>query len=463
MTRAARLGVFILAALVILAIAIFKVGNGESLFSRTYRLSARFDTVAGLVEGADVRLGGVHAGTVASIQMPQRAGGKMAVIMNLDTPTLRLVKKDSVASIETEGLLGDKYVSISFGTPGAGPIHNGDIIKGAAPEDLSGAVRKTNQLLDTTNETMKRLDAATININAASTNIRDITGKINTGEGTLGALVNDRSMYNRLDETAAQLAKTSEQIRSGATSVIAKTDRVLDTANRTAKKIENAGDNIDSAAANVKDITGKINSGEGTLGTLVNSNDLARNLNEAAENIKSTAQKAKAGATSFDEDMEALKHNFFLRGFFKARGYENASDLTKYLVPHIPSSPPSREFVMNARVVFKGRHGARLKHEKRLNPIGRYLQDHPFRLAIVVAYTDMKGDSGQDLKLSEAQAYVVRRYIVDNFRLQDTRIKTIGLGKQEAVGTKPENGVEVLVYNELPEMTGQPEEYQLPK
>jgi len=151
--------------------------------------------------------------------------------------------------------------------------------------------------------------------------------------------------------------------------------------------------------------------------------------------------------------MEALKHNWFLRGFFKNRGYEDASDRTEYLIPQIPNRPWSREFLINARDIFNNRTGARLKNRERIRPIGQYLQDHPFNLAIVVAYTDMKGDSAQDLKLSEARAYVVRKYLVDNFGLLDTQIKTKGLGKQEPVGTKPEDGVEVLVYqNSAPTM-----------
>ena len=101
--------------------------------------------------------------------------------------------------------------------------------------------------------------------------------------------------------------------------------------------------------------------------------------------------------------------------------------------------------------------------EDHLDPIGQYLQSHPFALAIVVAYTDMRGDSGQDLKLSEARAYVLRKYIVDHFKLQDTLIRTKGLGKQESVGTRPEDDMEVLVYATPPATPGRPAADQLPQ
>src|SRR2546428_4659878 len=115
MWRPVRLGAFIFGALVILAIGVFLIGSKEFLFSSTYRLNASFKNVAGLTGGADVRVGGIHKGTVTRIDLPSQPDGGMTVVMNMERSTRSVLKKDSVATLQTEGLLGNRYVEISFG------------------------------------------------------------------------------------------------------------------------------------------------------------------------------------------------------------------------------------------------------------------------------------------------------------------------------------------------------------
>jgi phospholipid/cholesterol/gamma-HCH transport system substrate-binding protein len=106
MTRAARLGAFIITTLAILAAGIFIIGDRQYLFSSTYRLKAQFSTVVGLDEGAEVRVGGVHSGSVRRIDLPKTPTDKITVLMDLQPSTHDIVKQDSVAAIQTEGLLG---------------------------------------------------------------------------------------------------------------------------------------------------------------------------------------------------------------------------------------------------------------------------------------------------------------------------------------------------------------------
>src|SRR5437870_13239863 len=110
MSRMARLGAFILGALIIFGVGVFFIGDRQFLFSRTYRLTTSFDTVAGLDPGAVVRSGGVRIGVVDKIQMPRHPGDKVTVVMKLETATREVIRKDSVGSVETEGLLGSKYM-----------------------------------------------------------------------------------------------------------------------------------------------------------------------------------------------------------------------------------------------------------------------------------------------------------------------------------------------------------------
>jgi outer membrane protein OmpA-like peptidoglycan-associated protein len=139
MSRAFRLGLFIVPTVLILAAGVFLMGEKRFLFRHTYRLEAGFQNVAGLDNGAGVRVGGIHLGTVKYISLPSGPNGKLTVVMDMADSTKNIVRQDSVASIKTEGLLGDKYVEVSFGSEKAGAIENGDTIKGETPVDFSDA------------------------------------------------------------------------------------------------------------------------------------------------------------------------------------------------------------------------------------------------------------------------------------------------------------------------------------
>jgi outer membrane protein OmpA-like peptidoglycan-associated protein len=139
MSRAFRLGLFIVATLLILAAGVFLIGEKRFLFRRTYRLKAEFQNVVGLNNGADVRVGGIHLGTVKYISLPNGPSGKLTVVMDMATSTENIIRQNSVATIKTEGLLGDKYVEISFGSEKAPAIESGDTIKGETPVDFSDA------------------------------------------------------------------------------------------------------------------------------------------------------------------------------------------------------------------------------------------------------------------------------------------------------------------------------------
>ena len=343
MNRAFRLGVFIVATLLILVAAVFWIGKKQFLFHSTYRLQAEFENAAGLNGGAEVRVGGIHEGTVRQIQLPAQPNEKVRILMDMASSTRSVVKNDSVAAIKSEGLVGDKYVEITFGSEQAPKVKDGDTIQGQPPLQISDLFNKTNELLDTTKDAIQ-------NVDESADNLKSITTKIDQGQGTIGALINNKKVY----------------------------------------------------------------------------------------------QNVNAGAAAFQENMEALKHNFFLRGFFKERGYQSAADLKKNEISQLPGAPVAKKFTYEAKKIFDKPDTAKLKNDKTLNETGEFLQSNQFGIAVIAAYTDMKGDSQTNHLLTEARAMVVRDYLVKNFKLEDTRIKTIGLGKSDKA---PDGGaVEVLIY-----------------
>ena len=360
MSRAARLGAFIIATLTILVLGIFVIGGKQYLFSSTYQLKAQFDNVVGLDAGGDVRVGGVHSGTVHSIVLPHNPGEKVTVTMDLAKSTHEIIKQDSVATIETEGLLGNQFLAISFGSAGKGDVRDGDMIASLPPLEMSDLFQKTSDILDSSKQAIH-------NATRATANLASISAKIDGGQGTAGALVNDKALYNNLEQTSS--------------------------------------------------------------------------------GMRDTMVHAEAGVTDFQENMEAMKHNFFLRGYFKSRGYEDSAELAKNEVVRLPQATATKEFNYSAKQLFDKPDSAKLKNQKSLNDSGEFLANNQFGFAVIVVSTGMEGDTQKDLVLSEARAMVVREYLVEKFGFDDSQLKTLGMGKQTNANKDAGWGtVQILIY-----------------
>jgi phospholipid/cholesterol/gamma-HCH transport system substrate-binding protein len=360
MSRVARLGAFILITLAVLAAGVFIIGSKMYLFRSTYQLKAQFDNVAGLAEGADVQVGGVHSGTVTAIELPHRPGEKITVIMYLDKSTHEIIKADSLASIQTAGILGNQYMAISFGSAGQAEVANGEIIQSVPPLQMSDLFKKTSGILDSSQQTINNATLATAHLNSVS-------AKIDSGQGTVGALVNDRQLYSNLEQTTSTLHETM--------------------------------------------------------------------------------LKAQTGVTAFQENMEALKHNFFLKGYFNKRGYEDSAEIGLNSISGLPRGAPVKSFTFTAKQLFDGRDSAKLKDQKSLDAAGEFLAQNQFGVAVVVASTGIEGDTQKDLLLTEARAMVVREYLAGNFRFNNDLLKTLGMGKQGAPNLDADWGsIQILIF-----------------
>jgi outer membrane protein OmpA-like peptidoglycan-associated protein len=194
-------------------------------------------------------------------------------------------------------------------------------------------------------------------------------------------------------------------------------------------------------------VSAKIDSGQGTVGALVNDKQLYNNLEQTTTTLHDTMQQAQVGVTDFQENMEALKHNFFLNGYFKKRGYEDSSDLAANRVAALPNAAPVKTFTFAARQIFDGRDSARMKNQKSLNVAGDFLAQAQFGLAVIQVSTGMDGDNQKDLVLTEARAMVIREYLVENFGFDDTQLRTLGMGKQTGANLDADWGsIQILIY-----------------
>ena len=135
-----RVGIFVLVALAAFLGMIYALGAKSRLFEAKYTIHADFSEVGGLAEGATVRLAGVQIGRVSGVELPNQPGGKVRVDLSIARRFSDRVRKDSVARIETQGLLGDKIIEITVGTAGAPPIGPGEVIASTDPMDLGQVV-----------------------------------------------------------------------------------------------------------------------------------------------------------------------------------------------------------------------------------------------------------------------------------------------------------------------------------
>jgi outer membrane protein OmpA-like peptidoglycan-associated protein len=180
---------------------------------------------------------------------------------------------------------------------------------------------------------------------------------------------------------------------------------------------------------------------------LVNDKELYSNLEQTTSTLHDTMLQAQTGVTDFQENMEALKHNFLLKGYFKKRGYEDSGDLMANKISAIPPGTPLKTFTYTVKQLFDARDSAKLKDPKSLNSGGEYLAQNPFGFAVVVVSAGSEGDTQKDLVLTEARAMVVREYLVDNFGFDDSQFKTLGLGKQAGLSQDADWGsIQILIF-----------------
>jgi phospholipid/cholesterol/gamma-HCH transport system substrate-binding protein len=207
--------------------------------------------------------------------------------------------------------------------------------------------------------------------------------------------------------------------------------------------------NTNLATAHLNSVSAKIDSGQGTVGALVNDKQLYSNLEQTTATLHDTVLQAQTGVTDFQENMEALKHNFFLSGYFKKRGYEDSADLAANSIGGLPQDTPLKTFTYTAKQLFDSSDSAKLKNQKALNAAGEFLAQSRFGVAVVVVSASMEGDTQKDLVLTEARAMVVREYLVVNYGFDDSHLKTLGLGKQTGSTLGADWGsIQILIFPE---------------
>lgn len=297
------LGLFIVVGAVLFIVAIFIIGSKENLFTDTFILHSEFETVSGLNEGNSVRFAGINVGTVDKIEI--QGSKKVIVTMTIESGVKQYIKKDSEVTIGSEGLVGNKIITISGGTASQSSVENNDYLKSIKPVDIG-------DILNTLNESTKETEKI-------AKEITDIVTKVNDGKGTLGQLVNNESLYYSIDSTMKSFASYAGTINQ----LLYKTSNAVD---QVSDDITDFTHQVRLITNDIKSITHQINSSESLIGTLLTDTVFANNLKQIIINTNQTTENLERGAYGFYQNMEALKHNFLFKGYFEDLGYWDKSE-----------------------------------------------------------------------------------------------------------------------------------------
>jgi phospholipid/cholesterol/gamma-HCH transport system substrate-binding protein len=455
--RLAGVGAFVLGGLVLFTVGLFMIGDRQMAFAKKFTIYTEFKRITGLQPGAIVRVSGAKAGSIKQILPPQTPSDKFRVELEIIEELHQVVRTDSIATIETEGLVGGSYLGIGMGTDAAPPVAEKATIAGKEPFEISDLMQQMGDTIKKVNDTIDDMDdevqravvAIADTVETANALITDVSGDlkqmasagakitsdaaritegIRSGQGTIGKLVNDDELYQRI----ASISKKADEIATGTKQVIADTRQVIENAKKTLDGIQSKDGPIQGMTANVKQ----------------------------------TMDDARAAMGGFAENMDALKHNFLLRGFFKGRGYYDLAQISpaEYRLGVLTKGSDRRvvRVWLPSDVLVEAEPDN--PQNERLTDAGKaqidaaiapYLERVASGIVVVEGYAQQGMREEQYLR-SRARASTVRGYLIAKFHLdpQATGAMPLSADSSTSPGKASFDGVALAVI--LPKAMHQP-------
>jgi phospholipid/cholesterol/gamma-HCH transport system substrate-binding protein len=292
-----KAGIVITLALLILFLTVFFAGGIGKIISPKVEIKAQIQNVKGLRKGAPVWISGIEVGSVKDMNLHPEYG--TIVTLSIDKNALKYLSKDAEASILTMGLLGDKYVELSNGSPEAGPLKPGNMIRGTAQIELQDVVETSAASIEKVSDFLNKLE--------------NLVTRIEKGEGTIAKFLTDPSIYNNLQETTKSLSVILKDLQSGhgtlkmlledpslynklvsTTSALEELSKKINESSGTMKKlIEDPSlyNRMLATASSMDEFSRKLNEGQGTLRRLAEEPDLYENLNKVSKQLSSLLEK----------------------------------------------------------------------------------------------------------------------------------------------------------------------------
>jgi phospholipid/cholesterol/gamma-HCH transport system substrate-binding protein len=290
-----KLGIFISIGMMVFIVGIYFIGAGRQLFTSTFRISAVFKDVAGLQPGNNVRLSGINVGTVDNIMIVSDTSVRVEIL--IDEGTRKFIKKDAIAGIGSEGLMGNKTIIVYPGTGGKMEIENNDIIQTVPPMGVDDYMISLKKTIDNT-----------INI---TSDLSKITEHIQSGQGTIGRLLMDQSMSQNVDSTFTNLKDGS----AGFKILMEKVNDIDDAL----ASLKQTTENTANITSDLSKISHNMESGKGTIGRLLmdstaGNGEFGRLLMDstAGKNFDSLFINLKEGTAGLKTLIEKAQHSWLL-------------------------------------------------------------------------------------------------------------------------------------------------------
>ncbi len=304
-----RLGLFVIIGLLLFVLAVYFIGDKQKMFGKTSHLKAVFNNVSGLQLGNNVRYSGINVGTVRKIEMINDT--TIQIEMLIDNKIFLHIKKNAIATISSDGLVGNMIVSI---IPGEGDENS------VSPGDKIHSLNRlrTDDMLNTLGMTNK-------NAALLTADLLKITQEINQGKGTVSVLIKDTTLANNLKETIRYLKITGQ----GTSESIAKLNRLIASLDRkdnvigflkdtavandmkaVVRNLDQSSNEINKVVSNLNLTLANIKDGKGAINYLSNDPELVQKIDSTMTNINKASFR-------LNQNMEALKQNFLFRGYFK--------------------------------------------------------------------------------------------------------------------------------------------------
>jgi phospholipid/cholesterol/gamma-HCH transport system substrate-binding protein len=305
-------GIFISIGLAILVVAVFTIGGQHKAFVKSIRLHIVFDNVQGLQTGNNIWLSGMKVGTVKSINF--YGNSQVAVVLNVEKQAQPHIRKDSKARVTTDGLVGNKIVVIDGGSDSSPAVSDNDSLQS---EHIAG-----------TQELMSTLQASNSNLLEITGNLKTISRRLTESQGTLGQLINDPAIADHLrtsidnlrnatagsEDMIANLKAFSQRLQQpgGLASQLASDTTVFNSLKGAVDKMNQAAGQVDEFSNSLRTAGAALNDKNSPVGTLLHDQ-------EAADNLQRTLKNLRVSSQELSEDLEAIQHNWLLRGFFRKK------------------------------------------------------------------------------------------------------------------------------------------------
>ena len=464
----AVVGLFVGGCLALFGVGLFLIGSANQLFTKSFNVYADFSKITGIQDGGKVRVAGMDAGTVTRIGVPSRPGDKFRIYFRISETLHAIVRQDSVVSIQTDGLLGNKYLLIDAGSLASPLAQQDTLIRSTEPfdwgdlmDEIRNAVKQVNGILigvkEQLSSTLFQIESTVSSVDVVikgvtpqvrsvlasadkiGGNLNEIIDGIQQGEGTLGALFKDKELYASVKRSVDRTESVIENLRDTTGSAKRIVTKVDDS--NIVPEIQQTVAQLKEIARQVKDAVDKFQSasGEGGVG----------------ENLQRTLADAHEAMSDLSDNTEALKHNFLFRGFFNKRGFFDLASLTtpEYKAAGFAKGFKRKRTWLEYEDIFdkdsKGVEALSVVGKAKLDEAMTEILAFPRNGPLMIEGYAGAGTASQQYLLARRRAALVQMYLIARFHLRPAYVGIVSMGADPATNgnlTTHNEGVGVVSF-----------------